>query len=500
METGTSGKSGIDWRITAALMAAAAVVYSAHLRSPFDSSEAYTVLAASQSHPLAVTRVAMRYDPGKPPLYPLLLHFISSWPGGSELSLRLPSVISSLLTLPLIIVLGAETFVPSVGLAAAGIWAFNLMTVTFAAWARNYALLGMLTTAQFLLLWRLRTHPKRSSVLACGILGGAVLYTHLCGVLFLAAESAMLTRESWRGQSRRGAWAAMFISAILFLPFLPIASSQIRELIAGHWVDWIGTAGPSSIPRQAAVLLVLSIISAVLVLGPPWEKDEREPLRWCLAVALFPMLLLVAGSIAVRPMFAPRYLWPSLIVLTLVAARLLASLSVSHFRLAVTAIIGLQAFLCPAYARYVPWQDIARTISEGSPNEPVFFEPLFTDSRNPLADNGQGFPLGFLRVPFDHYFAGPNPRLVVDPSKPVEARRTIAQAALRANGAWLVTAYERLARVELPRTCFRTEERIQSQDGSLIHVIPLPEDSCRPASDPPAPDLMVKFHQYASPR
>src|SRR5579885_1155407 len=278
METGTSGKSGIDWRITAALMAAAAVVYSAHLRSPFDSSEAYTVLAASQSHPLAVTRVAMRYDPGKPPLYPLLLHFISSWPGGSELSLRLPSVISSLLTLPLIIVLGAETFVPSVGLAAAGIWAFNLMTVTFAAWARNYALLGMLTTAQFLLLWRLRTHPKRSSVLACGILGGAVLYTHLCGVLFLAAESAMLTRESWRGQSRRGAWAAMFISAILFLPFLPIASSQIRELIAGHWVDWIGTAGPSSIPRQAAVLLVLSIISAVLVLGPPWEKAEREHL------------------------------------------------------------------------------------------------------------------------------------------------------------------------------------------------------------------------------
>ncbi len=78
-------------------------------------------------------------------------------------------------------------------------------------------------------------------------------------------------------------------------------------------------------------------------------------------------------------------------------------------------------------------------------------------------------------MPFDRYFTGPNPRPVIDPSKPAQARQSIAHAATAANGAWLITGFgDQKARGELPAHCFSVEKnQVESYYAHLYHVVPI---------------------------
>jgi uncharacterized membrane protein len=468
-----------NWLLTAGLMLFAGVLYSLHLRRPLDSSEAYTALAAGQSSSAAVIHIAMRFDPGKPPLYQLMLHDLVLVFGNHEIIMRSLSVIFSLMTVALLVALGAEIFSFEIGLSAAAIWALSPLAILYGSWARNYAMLLALLTGQLFLLWRLRRRASIGGVLMCVLAATTALYTHLASALFLGAEAAMLARDFWRGRRSGGAWLALLISAVLFTPFIPFALGQLSELVTNHWVDWIGFAHQGSAGGKAAALIGAGVLVGILVAGSPLEREDEEPLRWCAAIAILPPALLLAGSIAVRPMFAIRYVSPSVVILVLLLARLLASFGDRVFRLSTVGIAAFFVFLYPCYGWYEPWRDIAHAISSASPEEPVFFEPIFTDPRDPLADHGQGFPQGFLRAAFDYYYAGPNPRRVVDPAKPEVTRRIIAQAATAAHGAWLLTTSdEQTARAELPTSCFQIRKMAQGHDATLIHVIPLPLDVC----------------------
>jgi Dolichyl-phosphate-mannose-protein mannosyltransferase len=465
--------------LTFALMLAAGVLYSLHLRRALDSSEAYTALAAYQADYGAIVGKAARFDPGKPPLYQMMLHSISPILGNNEISLRAPSVVFSLLNIAWVVALGGEMFEPEVGLSAACMWAVSPLAILFAGWARVYALTIALFLAQLLTLWRI--HGGRAggagAVIVCGLLGAAMLYAHLCTALLLAAETTVLAGAAWRGDRARGPWVALALSVACFGPFIPSIAGQTHTIITGHFIDWIGIAHQNTVLHKLIAIFAAIASITVVAFGPRLEADQREPIRWCLGLGLIPVVLLVAGSVAVRPMFAIRYVSPSIVILVLLLARSLASLGVRAFRLSTVGIASFVALLYPCYGWYEPWRDVARVVSAGSPNEPVFFEPIFTDSHDPLADHGQGFPQGFLRPVFDHYFPGPNPRRMVDPSKPAQAQRIIAQAAIEAHGAWLVTTSdEQTARVELPTHCFRIEKKAGSPDGTLLHIIPL--DHC----------------------
>ncbi len=469
------------WGPAAALILGAGILYSLHLRRPLDSSEAYTALAAAQRSCTAVVRIAMRFDPGKPPVYQIALHYIERLLGGSELTLRAPSVIASMANIALLVGLGQTMFEPAVGLAAALIWAVNPLAIIFAAWARDYALLITFSLAQLLTFWKLRgARSSAAAVVVCGLLGAAMLYTHLCTALVLAAEAALLVGAAWRGARTLESWTAIGLALGLFAPMIPSLITQMHTVVSGHLYDWIGSAHQTSIWDKALACAIAAAAVGVLIFAPRFEQDEREPMRWCIGIALIPAAALIAGSVVVRPMFAIRYVSPSVAILILLGARLLASFRTRVFHLSTVGIAAFLAFLYPCYGWYEPWPDIARAVASGSPAEPVFFEPIFTDPKDPLADRGQGFPQGFFRPAFDHYFAGPNPRRVVDPSRPEQARRTIAAAAKAAHGAWLVSMFsEDKARVELPQNCFRIEKKVGSYDTVLLHVVPLGADRCK---------------------
>jgi hypothetical protein len=464
----------------AALMLAAGILYSLHIRRPLDSSEAYTALAAAQSSCAGVIRIAMRFDPGKPPVYQVALHYLERVLGGSEMMLRAPSVIASMANIGLLLALGEAMFEPAVALGAALIWAVNPLAIIFGAWARDYALLITFSLAQLIVLWKLRTgRGSAAGVAVCGVLGAAMLYAHLCTALILAAEAALLMGAVWRREPTGKAWVALGLALMLFAPVIPPTVTQMRSVMVGHLYDWMGFAYHGSLLRKALAIAAVAAGIAALVFVPRFEADQRQPIRWCIGIGLIPPALLIAGSVAVRPMFAIRYVAPSVAILLLLLARLLASFGARVLRLSAIGIAAFLAFLYPCYGWYEPWRDIARIVASGSPDEPVFFEPIFTDPKDPLADRGQGFPQGFFRPAFDHYFSGPNPRRAVDPSRPEQARRIIAQAANAAHGAWLISMFdEHAARAELPTHCFEIEKKARSHDTILLHVVPLTAAPC----------------------
>src|SRR5580704_13577962 len=225
------------------ILVAAGFIYSYHLGTDaLGASEAYSAWAASKPGVSAIVRTPVLHDPGKQVFYYVVLHYYSRIFGLTETSLRSMSMVFSLVTLALVFALGREMFDDYTALAAAAIWAFNPLAVAFAHTARMYPMLMAIALAQLLTLWRVRMRPGVNGAVLCGVTGAALLYTHLGGILFLGAAVTMLLRDYFRGQQNPMAWLAMAITLALFVPYVPIARAQSETLLAGHWLDWIGTA------------------------------------------------------------------------------------------------------------------------------------------------------------------------------------------------------------------------------------------------------------------
>ena len=229
--------------IFAAIFVAAGLVYSFHLGTDaLGASEAYSAWAAAKPGLGAIVRTPVLHDPGKQVFYYVVLHYYTRIFGLSEISLRSMSVIFSLTTLVLVFALGREMFDDNTALAAAAMWAFNPLAVVFAHTARMYSMLIAIALAQLLMLWRVRSRPSVSGAVACGMAGAAMLYTHMGGMLFIGAGVAMLVRDYFHGRKNQMAWMAIALTLVLFVPYVPVARAQSETLIAGHWLDWIGTA------------------------------------------------------------------------------------------------------------------------------------------------------------------------------------------------------------------------------------------------------------------
>ncbi|HEV2170958.1 MAG TPA: glycosyltransferase family 39 protein, partial [Candidatus Binatus sp.] len=226
--------------IFVAIFVAAAFVYSFQLGTdPFGASEAYSAWAAAKTIG-AIVRTPVLHDPGKQVFYYIVLHYFAQIFGLSEVSLRSLSVVFSLATLVLVFAIGCEMFDDNTALAAAAIWAFNPLAVAFAHSARMYPMLIAVALAYLLTLWRVRNHSSVSGAILCGLVGAALLYTHLGGVLFIGTGVSMLARDYFRGRRDAMGWLAAAITLAVFVPYVPIARAQSEALIAGHWLDWIG--------------------------------------------------------------------------------------------------------------------------------------------------------------------------------------------------------------------------------------------------------------------
>jgi uncharacterized membrane protein len=426
----------------ASVIVVAAVVYSIRLGSAvIAGSEAYSAFAAGKPSIAAIVAIPINHDPGKVIGYYVALHFWADVFGTGPIALHSFSVVFTLGGVALLFLLGREMFDDQTAAAAATVWAFAPYAVAFSQIVRMYPLVIALALAHLLMLWRTRTHPSASRAALAGILGAALLYTHLGGLLVIGAEGALLARDFVRGRTNAMPWLALAIALLLFAPVLPITASEARVLTQGQALDWIGAVSQYSIAIKLAAAAVALAAAAWLMLGRNIEPHGEEPVRWLLTLAALPPIALATASIVVRPMFNPRYVAPSAVASVLLASAALALIFGAKWRnLAAAAVAtGCLVLLPFSYPGSQPWPEIARTIAASPSTEPVFFEAGYV-SHGPLANRpNDGFPFGYYLIPFNYNFKGDNPRLVVPGYDPEGARQIIESHVAAAGGGWLIS-------------------------------------------------------------
>ena len=462
--------------IFAAIFAAAAAIYSFQLGAdPLGASEAYSAWAAAKSVG-AIVRTPVLHDPGKQVFYYLVLHFYARIFGLSEISLRSLSVIFSLATLALVFAIGCEMFDDNTALAAAAIWAFNPLAVAFAHTARMYPMLIAVALAYLLTLWRVRERPTLGRAILCGVVGAALLYTHLGGILFIGAGVAMLVRDYFRGQRQQNAmqWLSIAITLALFVPYVPIARAQSETLIAGHWLDWIGQGREYPLVFKIAFSVVAASIALWFVFGTT-GSHRNDQLPWLGAWTILPGLMLAAGSIAIRPMFNLRYVAPSTATFTLLFAGVVAQASVK-WRNLLAAGFPLACLIVLPFDRTKaqPWPEIAAQVATSGASNPIFFESGFVAIDGAPNVPNDGFPFGYYLIPFNYYFHGDNPRVAVPGYDPASARATIEKQVSAAGGGWLVSWKDRDAvSSELPDTSrFIVVEKLHGENLEFYRIAP----------------------------
>jgi len=476
-----SSRSAIELEPTtvfALTIAVAGALYFYRLgAAALGASEAYSAWAAAMSSPWAIIHIPVPLDPGKQVFYYILLHYFTGVFGMSETSLRMLSPIAAVVTLAILFILARSMFTDSVAASACVLWAFNPVITLLSRRARMYPMFAGIALAHFMLLWQVRRKPTWPRTIACGFVGALTIYTHLAGLFLVGAEAAMLMRDFIHGRRDKMPWIALAIALVLFLPYFPIFSTQSNSLVHGHWLDWIGTDYHFTLIEKALVAIVAGAIAIAIVLGRANESDSDEPLRWCLAWGLLPLIAFLAGSIIIRPMFHIRYLIPCVAMIALVVARVLESFGSKTRNLAVLGITVMLLILVPVKEiTHEPWRDIAAMISAQSPpSQPVFFESGFLFFGTPDGSVNPGFPDGYYRNPFDYYFRAANPRITVPGWDSAAAKQIIESRVAQAGGGWLVSwKYAPDARAELPDApAFRITQMVDHHLVALYRIEPV---------------------------
>jgi len=462
--------------IFAAILVAAGLIYSFHLgANALGASEAYSAWAAAKPGVGAIVRTPVLHDPGKQVFYYVVLHYYTLIFGLSEISLRSLSVIFSLMTLALVFALGCEMFDEHTALAAAAMWAFNPLAVVLAQTARMYPMFTAIALAHLLTLWRVRSRPGIMGGIGCGILGAAMPYTHMAGLLILGAEAAILLRDLARGRRHTIAWMAVIVATGLFIPYLPVAIQQSQEVIYGHSLDYLGPAYDYGLAAKIAAVLVAAGFTLWLVFGRALERNGDEPIRLLAAWIGLPALAFIVGSMILHPMFNPRYLAPGIAASALLIAASIGAWS-ARWRNLLAAGLALACLIMLPFARSQPqsWRELAAQVTTGGASEPVFFESGYVSNGSTASVPSGGFPFGYYSVPFDYYFEGTNPRIAIPGFDSAAARMTIEARVSSAGGGWLVSWKDSDAvKPELPDPKrFRVVEKFRGERLAFYRITP----------------------------
>ncbi len=168
-----------------------------------------------------------------PPGYQILMYYVQRLTGDSAFSLRLPSALAGILTIPLLFLLGKKLLDPAGGLLAASLLAFSPVHVALSQEARPYSILIFLSALSVFLLYELCLRVNRGKPLkriTAGLYISTIIlleYLHYAGLLMAVLQLSFLVSFSlWRRKSRIEVTAISFVSILAFLPWGPWAAAQ----------------------------------------------------------------------------------------------------------------------------------------------------------------------------------------------------------------------------------------------------------------------------------
>jgi len=285
-----------------------------------------------------------------PPVYPLLMHAWDRVFGDSELSVRLPSLLAGLGSLPLLLAIGRATVGEHTARLATLLLAASPVHAWYSQEARHYSLVVLFFLAAILAFLRLCEAGERSAssdrrwllLLAIGLFGAA--FTHY----YMAAMAPVIAVLAWwLGARRRRAITAIaaclvlafaaFLAAKGTLSSVPTGMSYLRGFgpaEAWHLVTgWLVTgnafaprlAGGFAPPGLAALLELfaagLLVAGVVVSLRPPAQRCRV--LALLLLALVLPVSLFTLNLLGFERTYIERSALPCLpLVLLLLAAGL----------------------------------------------------------------------------------------------------------------------------------------------------------------------------------
>ncbi|OGO06230.1 MAG: hypothetical protein A2Y73_00690 [Chloroflexi bacterium RBG_13_56_8] len=248
-----------------------------------------------------------------PPFFYLLAWLSTKILGDGEWALRLPSAVAGVLTLPLIALWGKTINRPRAGLWAALLLANLPFHLRYSQEARHYALLMLLATASYLLLYLALERKRLSWWLAYALAMVLALYTHYSVVNLLAAQIIVIA--GWmivrirKGSLREAGYPilAAVLLLILYLPWL----DNIWQVLAGNTsgasvegvpppaplAAWLGEAltafgfGNGPLPYLVAGLYLFGLVVWI-------KRREWETLAIVITASVVPFLLIDAFRVA----------------------------------------------------------------------------------------------------------------------------------------------------------------------------------------------------------
>jgi 4-amino-4-deoxy-L-arabinose transferase-like glycosyltransferase len=484
-----------------ALVALAVRLIGLDLR-PLWLDEAYSAWFASRGwHELWA--VVPTYEP-HPPFYYSLLKLWAGAFGDSAVALRLLSVVSAVVTVPVVVALAIEVerqHPTGRPLLHAGVAAFlaacSPMLVLLGQEARPYPLLILGYAIAILGLLRLigefASGPGRWR--SWLILGGGtelVLWAHGLGALYAICLAAALA-PCWLRRPVDGArlirgLVTASATAAVYLPCLLLILNRAGDWGTG-WLTWTPAmlwqlVGLYAVPVE--VLTISSVVAAVILLllikralhgafdENAWDSKRALVLLW-----LGPPLLAVAISQLFLPVFLPRTLAASLIPAYLAIAGALARTPARLERFALAA--GLVITLLPSTLQIAlrppteSWDEVSAYLAAHvTPGDAVWVYP--NDSALPLRQAGlaipaHGIPGDYPAIGIKGPIRAGSPAVVSLTAGDAEA---LAARPLAAQTVWLVTRQSALfdPLSELPAALARHRRAGKAQHWGYISVQP----------------------------
>jgi mannosyltransferase len=257
--------------------------------------------------------------------YYLLLRIWIDVFGASELSMRMPSVIAGVATIPLIYTLGKRMFGARSGLVAALLFAVSPMAVFFAHEARTFTLEWMLIAAALLFFLRVLEKPGFWNLAGWILASALAVYAHPLSATAVPAELMSLVVL----ERRRVPWwhllAGAAIIGLLIAPLLWLVRREVNQL--DSWIpalswDWLGRsvygmsnglwADGFSTDASGQIVVtayVLGALVGIIAFVRAWDQSRAAAMPFVLTSfgVIIPLGLVVAYS-ALRPSLSYRYM------------------------------------------------------------------------------------------------------------------------------------------------------------------------------------------------
>jgi uncharacterized membrane protein len=297
--------------------------------------------------------------------------------GNDEAWLRSLSVITAVVSIPVIYALGTVLSQRSTGLLAAFLLSINVAHIAYAQEARSYSLLVLLCLLSLLFFLRL-SRADNANALGYVLASALAVYAHFFAVFFLVAQWTSLF---WL-PNKRHYWQRLLLpvsaTAVLILPalyYMAVRRSgqlafvpplRVRELAQ---VFYVLTADAGRYRKAIALLYLFSCGIALRSLYSRWRRQDHSFENWrVLAVALCAALpIAITFLISFRvPVFFPRYLLICLPALVLLAAYGLTAVGTRWLSVGVCAVIALLSVSTLSWYYSLPkddWRSLTAYIS-----------------------------------------------------------------------------------------------------------------------------------------